>query len=134
MHKFDYSFLEKGNINGRLINFLTTIYSMRSIDDNRKDKYPSVYTELQKIAIIQSIKYSNEIENIITSDERINAIVNQHSEPLNHDEQEFAGYRDVLNDIHASFNNFDFNEENILLFHGKLLGTSKPDKAGHYKV
>lgn len=133
MHKFDYSFLENRNLNGRLINVLTSLYAMRSVDENRKMNYPSIYTELQKIAIVQSVKNSNAIENIITTDERIHAIVNQHSEPLNHDEQEIAGYRDVLNDIHLHFENLMFNEDNILSFHEKLLRIAKPEHAGHYK-
>ncbi len=106
---------------------------MKSVDEGRKAKYQYVYSELQKIAIVQSIKNSTAIENIITTDERINAIVNQHSKPLNHDDQEIAGYRDVLNDIHINFNNLGFSEDNILSFHNKLLEASNPDKASHYK-
>ena len=37
----------------------------------------AVFTELEKIAIVQSVKSSNAIEGIITSDERIKEIVNQ---------------------------------------------------------
>lgn len=36
------------------------------------------------------------MEGIVTSDERIAAIVNQNSAPLNHNEAEIAGYRDTL--------------------------------------
>ena len=75
MHKFDYSFLNRSQLNGNLINVLTSIYSMKSVDELRKGSFPNVYTELQKIAIVQSVKSSNAIENIITTDERINAIV-----------------------------------------------------------
>lgn len=133
MHKFDYSFLNKSQLNGNLINVLTSIYSMKSVDELRKGNFPNVYAELQKIAIVQSVKSSNAIENIITTDERINAIVNQHSEPLNHDEQEIAGYRDVLNQIHTGYENLSFNEENIINFHESLLRSAKPTQAGHYK-
>jgi len=133
MRKFDYSFLEKGNLSGKLVNILTSIYSMKEINVARKEKYSTIYTELQKIAIVQSIKSSNAIENIVTTNERINAIVNQHSEPLNHNEQEIAGYRDVLSDIHMNYNDLSFNENNILSFHEKLLQIAKPNVAGHYK-
>lgn len=134
MHKFDYSFLDKGQINGNIINVLTMIYSMKSVALLRKHDFPNVYTELQKIAIIQSVKSSNAIENIITTDERIKAIVNQNSEPLNHDEEEIAGYRDVLNLIHSGYDNLSINEENILKFHETLLLKAKPEQAGHYKT
>ena len=36
------------------------------------------------------------------SDERIAAIVNQNSAPLNHNEAEIAGYRDALNEVHLN--------------------------------
>lgn len=50
----------------------------------RKEEYAKVFTELEAVAEVRSIKSSNEIEGIIISDERIQAIVNQNSAPLNH--------------------------------------------------
>ena len=84
MRKFDYSFLEFNKIPGNLINVLTSIYSMKSSNDNRKENFPNIFTELEKIAIVQSVKGSNAIEGILTTDERINEIVNKSSAPLNH--------------------------------------------------
>ena len=63
---------------------------------------------LENVAKIQSVKSSNEMEGIVTSDERIAQIVSQNSRPLNHNEQEISGYRDVLNAIHANFQNLKF--------------------------
>ena len=97
MRKYDYTFLEKDKIPGNLINVLTGIYTMKVSNDNRKDKFDTVFTELEKIAIVQSVKGSNAIEGIITTDQRINEIVNRSSAPLNHNEEEIAGYRDALN-------------------------------------
>ncbi len=59
----------------------------------RKDKYAQVFTELESVAKVQSVKSSNATEGIVISDERIHAIVNQNSAPLNHNEAEIAGYR-----------------------------------------
>ena len=97
MRKYDYTFLEKDKIPGNLINVLTGIYTMKVSNDNRKDKFDTVFTELEKIAIVQSVKGSNAIEEILTTDQRINEIVNRNSAPLNHNEEEIAGYRDALN-------------------------------------
>jgi len=133
MHKFDYSFLKQCTLRGNLINVLTDIYSIKGADEFRREKFPNVYTELQKIAIIKSVKSSNAIENILTTDERINAIVNQHCKPLNHDEQEIAGYRDVISKIHNNYQDLSFNEKDILSFHEILLLEAKPKHAGHYK-
>lgn len=54
MHKFDYSFLNRSQLNGNLINVLTSIYSMKSVDELRKGNFPNVYTKLQKIAIVEA--------------------------------------------------------------------------------
>ncbi len=133
MRKYDYSFLEQDKIPGNLLNVLTGIYSMKSDNDHRKEKYDAVFTELEKIAIVQSVKGSNAIEGILTTDERINAIVNRSSAPLNHNEEEIAGYRDALNAIHNGYRNLNFNEANILSLHETLLKVVKPDAAGKYK-
>lgn len=133
MRKFDYTFLEEKNIPGRLINVLTNIYSLKSNNDIRKEKYPIIYTELEKIAIIQSVKGSNAIEGIVTTDKRIKEIVNENSAPLNHAEVEIAGYRDALNVIHNNYSTINITEENILSLHEMMLHISKPNIAGKYK-
>ena len=133
MKKYDYSFLEKDKIPGNLINILTSIYEMKFNNENRKEKYKEVFTELEKIAIVQSVKGSNAIEGILTTDERINEIVNRSSAPLNHNEEEIAGYRDALNLIHNNYQNINVTETNILSLHEMMLHIAKPDTAGKYK-
>jgi len=134
MRRYDYSFLKNGSIPAELTNLLTGIYSMRTEDKLRKNKYTSIYTELEKIAKIQSVKGSNAIEGILTTDDRIKAIVNQNSAPLNHNEQEIAGYRDALNLVHTGYEVLQFNKETILDMHNILLNEAKPESAGHYKT
>ena len=92
MKRFDYSFLENGLLPANLINITGTIYSLKTGATIRKDEYERIFTELEKIAVVQSVKSSNAIEGIVTSDERIEEIVNQNSKPLNHNENEIAGY------------------------------------------
>ena len=133
MRKYDYTFLEKDKIPGNLINVLTGIYTMKVSNDNRKDKFDTVFTELEKIAIVQSVKESNAIEGILTTDQRINEIVNRSSAPLNHNEEEIAGYRDALNLIHNNYQNLKFSEANILSLHEMMLHIAKPNVAGKYK-
>ncbi len=133
MRRFDYSFLEIGNVPSKLINILTSVYSMKENNENRKISNKDIYNKLQKIAIVQSVKGSNAIEGILATDERINAIVNQNSAPLNHDEKEIVGYRNVLNLIHNNYENLSFNEQTILSLHKNLLELAKPNVAGSYK-
>ena len=83
---------------------------------------------------VQSVKSSNAIEGIITSDERIKEIVNQSSKPLNHNEQEIAGYRDALNQIHLNYKDIEFNETTILKLHEMMMSYSGYEHGGKYKT
>lgn len=134
MKIFDYSFLDNGLIPANLINITGTIYSLKTGANIRKDEHKRTFTELEKIAIVQSVKSSNAIEGIITSDERIKEIVNQNSKPLNHNEKEIAGYRDALNEIHLHYENIEFNENTILRLHEIMMKYTGAEDAGKYKV
>ena len=114
MHKFDYSFLNNGMLPSQLVNITASISSLKTASQFRKNDYEKIFTELEKIAKIQSVKSSNEIEGIITTDERIVQIVQQNSAPLNHNEEEILGYRDALNIIHTGYQNIQFNENTVL--------------------
>jgi len=133
MRKLDYSFLNNGLLPAKLINITTTIYSLKTMAGIRKEEYVKIFTELEKIAKVQSVKSSNAIEGIVTSDERIKEIVNQSSEPLNHNESEIAGYRDALNEIHIGYENIDFRENDILRLHEMLMSYSGYEFGGKYK-
>ncbi len=133
MRKFDYAFLEQDRIPGNLINVLTDIYLMKRDNDDRKEKYGAVFAELEKIAIVQSVKGSNAIEGILSTDDRINEIVNRSSAPLNHNEEEIVGYRDALSLIHNNYQNLSFSETNILSLHETMLRIAKANVAGRYK-
>lgn len=117
MRKFDYSFLNNGLLPAGLVNLTASIASLKTMAGVRKDDYANVFTELEAIAKIQSIKSSNAIEGIVTTDDRIAAIASGSSAPLNHNEAEIAGYRDALNEIHLGYEHIDFRERDILRLH-----------------
>lgn len=134
MRKFDYSFLKNGLLPAKIINFTSDIASFKTMGEVRKDKYIKIFSELEGIAKVQSIKSSNAIEGIVTSDERIVAIVNQNSAPLNHDEAEIAGYRDALNEVHTNYNHMDFLESDILRMHEMMMSSAGYEFGGRYKT
>jgi len=133
MHKFDYSFLENSLLPAGLFNVSNEIYALRTANNFRKDQFEEIFTELTVIAKIQSVKNSNEIEGIITTDERIREIVNQNSAPLNHNEQEIAGYRDALAVVHTEYSNMDLSEADILRLHAIMMNIAGYSYAGRYK-
>ena len=124
MKIYDYSFLENGLLPAGLINIASAISELRERENGRKDNFSEIFTKLESIAKVQSVKGSNEIEGIITSDQRVNEIVNQNSAPLNHNEQEIAGYRDALKLVHDNYINLDIRERDIQNLHEIMLSYS----------
>lgn len=134
MHKFDYSFLDNGLLPASLVNVTASIATLKTMEEFRKETNLAIFTELESIAIIQSVKSSNAIEGIITSDERIAQIVNQNSAPLNHSEAEIAGYRDALNLIHNGYTTIPFSQDSILSLHRTMLTVAGYGFGGTYKA
>lgn len=134
MRIFDYSFLSNGLLPAGLINLTSGIASLKTMAGVRKGEYTKVFTEMEAIAKVQSVKSSNAIEGIVTSDERINAIVNQNSAPMNHNEAEIAGYRDALNAIHTDYEHLDFRQSDILRLHEMMMSVAGYEYGGQYKT
>ena len=134
MHRFDYSFLHNGMLPAGLLNITADIYTLRVMALDRKEQYMDVFTELAAIAKVQSVKSSNEIEGIVTTDERINEIVIGNSAPLNHNEQEIAGYRDALAQVHTGYADMDLRESDILRLHAIMMNIAGYAFAGKYKA
>lgn len=134
MRKFDYSFLDNGMLPAKLVNLTGNIYSLRTAAGVRKEEYAKVFTELEAVARVQSVKSSNAIEGIVTSDQRIVEIVNRSSAPMNHNEAEIAGYRDALNTVHTSYEHLDFRQRDILGLHNVLMSVAGYEYGGQYKT
>jgi len=133
MRKFDYLFLDNGLLPAKLINLTSSIASLKTMAGVRKEEYAKIFTELEAVAKIQSVKSSNAIEGIVTSDERIAAIVNQDSAPLNHTEGEIAGYRDALNAIHMYHDTLEFRQTDIIRLHETMMQIAGYEHGGQYK-
>lgn len=70
-----------------------------------------------EIAKIQITEASNAIEGIVTTNTRIKQLVEEKTKPRNRDEQEIAGYRDVLSIIHENFDDIPLSRNYILQLH-----------------
>ena len=134
MHIFDYRFLKDDLLPAQLVNLTSNIFSLRTMMNIRKDQNSAAFVELETMAKIESIKASNVIEGIISTDDRIREIVQEGSAPLNHTEAEIAGYRDALNEIHLHPTDYDFNERDIKRFHSMMMRLADPTSKGDYKT
>lgn len=134
MRVFDYSFLNNGLLPAGLIHLTSSIASLKTMAGVRKNAYAQVFTELESIAKVQSVKSSNAIEGIVASDARVRAIVNQNSAPLNHNEAAIAGYGDALNAVHLGYEHLDFRQSNILRLHEIMMSIAGYETGGQYKT
>lgn len=134
MRKIDYSFLKNGNLPSELLNITNCMHEIKKEEEEKKTLNPELFNELMTIAKIQSVKGSNAIEGIVTTDKRIKALMDQKTEPLNHDEKEIAGYRNALDLVHANHARLSFTEEDILNLHDVMLMQSGSPFRGHYKT
>lgn len=133
MHIFDYTFLKDDLLPAQLVSLASNISMLKVMSAVRKQENESAFAKLEETAKIESIKASNAIEGIVTTDQRIRALVGG-SAPLNHTEAEIAGYRDVLNEVHTNFSVHDFRESDIRAFHAQMMRLADPASDGSYKT
>ena len=133
MHIFDYTFLKDDLLPAQLVSLASNISMLKVMSAVRKQENKSAFAKLEQTAKIESIKASNAIEGIVTTDQRIRALVGG-SAPLNHTEAEIVGYRDVLNEVHTNFSVHDFRESDIRAFHAQMMRLANPTSDGSYKT
>lgn len=81
---------------------------------------PAVLKSLIEIARIQSVESSNAIENVTAPPKRIAELVADKTTPQNRSEAEIAGYRAVLDGIHANAANIPFRSSIVEQLHRDL--------------
>lgn len=85
-----------------------------------REQFPQALETLRQVAVIQSTESSNRIEGVTAPLARIQELVEQKTTPRNRSEAEIAGYRDILNTIHASHANISFTTGFVLQLHRDL--------------
>ncbi len=119
--------------NSNIINLISKIHEYKGKQSYLLDTKKDTLDTLLKVAKIQSTSSSNKIEGIYTTDKRISEIVNQKLEPKNRNEEEIAGYRDVLSLIHGNYNFIDITKNTILQLHRDLYKYTGYNYGGKFK-
>ncbi len=132
MMSFVDGVVEKMPITHRMLRIIREISEYRGKQELFKAQSPQVLETLRQVAVIQSTESSNRIEGVEASIERIKALVVKKAAPRNRSEQEIAGYRDVLNTIHASALEISFTPNVVLQFHRDLY-QFLPGEGGYWK-
>ena len=133
MRQFDYSEKWKSLLTPEIVSLLTQIHEFKGEQKLFVEAKEDTLTQLVEIAKIQSTEASNKIEGIFTSDDRLRALVKDKTRPKTRNEQEIAGYRDVLNTIHESHNHIPPKPSIILQLHRDLYKFEGYDIGGKYK-
>ena len=117
MRNFNYSEIKNQKWDSDILGLIAAIYKEAGKQEMYLKQKPQELEKLVEIAKIQSTEASNAIEGIITTSTRIKQLVEEKTTPKNRDEQEIAGYRDVLNIIHESFDAIPISQNYILQLH-----------------
>lgn len=117
-----------------IVALLTQIHEFKGEQKLFIEANSDTLTQLVEIAKIQSTEASNKIEGIYTSDERLKKIVLDKTMPRTRNEQEIAGYRDVLATIHESYEYIPLRPAMILQLHRDLYKFSGMSIGGSYKT
>ena len=130
MHEFDFINRPKDLLTPEVVSILTRLHECRGRQELFIEAEADVLTALLEVAKIQSTGASNRIEGIYTTDERLNAIVQDKVKPRNRNEEEISGYRDVLATIHESYEYLAPRPNNILQLHRDLYSFSSSSVGG----
>ena len=135
MHKFKYDFLKEKTITADLFSLSNIITDLKSKTEARKKADKVLFNKLESLAIKESVEGSNAIEGIFTTEERIKEIVEQNKEPLNHAEEEIAGYHDAIKLVTDNYEHLSLDEETVKTIHSLLVARHTGyDKGGKYKT
>lgn len=133
MRTFNYSEIKNQKWDSDILGLIAAIYKEAGKQEMYLKQRPEELEKLVEIAKIQSTEASNAIEGIVTTSTRIKQLVEEKTTPKNRDEQEIAGYRDVLNIIHESFDAISISQNFILQLHKVLYSHMNNPIAGRTK-
>ena len=133
MRDFNYSAIREQKWDATILGLIAAIYKEAGKQELYLKQRPEELEKLVEIAKVQSTEASNAIEGIVTTSTRIRQLVEDKTTPRNRDEQEIAGYRDVLNIIHENFDVIPITQNYILQLHKILYSHMNNPMAGRTK-
>ena len=133
MRTFNYSSIKDQKWDSEILGLIAAIYKEAGKQELYLKQRPDELEKLTEIAKIQSTEASNAIEGIVTTNTRIRQLIAEKTTPRNRDEQEIAGYRDVLSVIHENFDAIPLTRNYILQLHKIMYSHMNNPMAGQTK-
>src|SRR5277367_6471482 len=107
-YSFATGFIERQGLSQALLQTIRLLGEFKGKQELFREQSPQVLETLRQASMIESTESSNRLEGITAPHARIAELVSRKARPKNRPEQEIAGYRDVLNNIHANHANVPF--------------------------
>ena len=133
MRTFNYVALKNQKWDSEIVAYIAAIHEMKGKQDLYIRQKPQELEKLVEIAKVQSTETSNEIEGIRTTNTRLKQLLSEKTTPRTRDEEEIAGYRDVLNVIHESYEYIPVTANYLLQLHKILYSHSGKSIGGKFK-
>lgn len=134
MHIFDYETAPRTLLTPEITALVGAIREYKGKQELYLNARADVLNALMEVAKIQSTTSSNRIEGIATTDARMRELMSQKTIPRNRNEQEIAGYRDVLATIHESHDFISVTPNVLLQLHRDLCSKQPQGTGGHWKL
>lgn len=132
MRSFEHKYLLDQPISHGLLALVRTLGEFKGRQDFYREQSPQVLETLKKSAMVESVESSNRIEGVTMAQERLEPLVANKIEPNDRSEEEIAGYRDVLAEIHTNVQRLTLSPKLILDFHKKMYAHTS-EKGGRWK-
>lgn len=120
LKEFDYSKLSDRTWDREIVNYVGLIHEYKGRQElflaRKKDKLE----KLIELAKVQSTESSNQIEGIVTTNQRLHLLMEEKTTPRNRNEMEIKGYRYALNLIHESYEYINIRPNMILQIHKEM--------------
>ena len=131
--ELDYYKLRERTFDRETINYIGLIHEYKGRQELYLEQKPEELDRLIELSKIQSTESSNEIEGIVTTNQRFVQLMKDKTTPKNRSEKEIKGYRHVLDIIHRNFDYIPITPSTILQFHRELYQFSEERFGGKFK-
>lgn len=131
-HSFAPKYLESLKLDRATLALVSKVHEYKGKQALYQEAVPELLKELRQSAIIQSADYSNRIEGVIITADRVGPVLVEGVPPSSRDEQEVLGYKLVLDQIHQHHADMVLVPNMILQLHRDLMQFS-PEPGGEWK-
>lgn len=133
MNEINYKKRYKELLTPEIVSLLTKIHEFKGEQVLFMEAHVDELEYLMEFSCIQNIEAFSQIEEIVISDERLKLLVLNKTMPKNQKEFEIAGYREVLNMIHSSYEHIPIKSSVILQLHRDLYKFNSVIIGGKYR-